>query len=187
MWTLKKYDEKILKSFSTGFVSHDEHDGITAHRSQLFHLQSPITRLLITEKDITGYTPVHYAARTGNLEVTTHACKTPNLNIWLLIGFHQIFTNKFNRVDFTFESLNRCSQHFNPESFGKDRGLVTQQNLLDNNICQDTKKDNKGLSPLTLNFFSDRFPVYRQKQSGSNCEVRLHADSPSRLRQVRKD
>ena len=45
--------------------------------SKFFPLQSPATKSLITDKDVTGYTPVHYSTRAGHSEVTTHAQTPP--------------------------------------------------------------------------------------------------------------
>ena len=43
----------------------------------LFHLQSPESKALIIDKDGTGFTPVHYAARAGNLQVCKNRYVTP--------------------------------------------------------------------------------------------------------------
>ena len=40
------------------------------HNLTLFsHFQSPASKALVIDKDVTGYTPVHYAAREGYLQV----------------------------------------------------------------------------------------------------------------------
>lgn len=36
------------------------------------HLQSPASKTLVIDKDGSGYTPVHYAARAGYLQVYTN-------------------------------------------------------------------------------------------------------------------